>query len=52
MICIKKQRFYSCPAAKVRRQGPPSSPRAQACICMHSCGVLIKMWNKIKIDGI
>ena len=48
MICIKKQRFYSRPAAKVRHRGPPSSPRAQACICMHSRGVLIKKVEKDK----
>ena len=30
MICMKKvTRFSSCPRAKVRRQGPPGSARAQ-----------------------
>ena len=29
MICMKKVRFSSCPGAKVRRQGPLGSARAQ-----------------------
>ena len=31
MICMKKVRFSSHPRAKVRRQGPPGSARAQPC---------------------
>ena len=31
MICVKNLRFSSCPRAKVRRQGPPDSARAQPC---------------------
>ena len=31
MICMKKVRFSSRPRAKVRRQGPPGSARAQPC---------------------
>ena len=31
MICMKNQRFSSRPRAKVRRQGPPGSARAQPC---------------------
>lgn len=30
IICIKKLRFPSHPRAKVSRQGPPGSARAQA----------------------
>ena len=29
MICMKNLRFSSCPRAKVRRQRPPGSARAQ-----------------------
>ena len=32
MICMKKVRFVSRPRAKVRRQGPPGSARAQPCV--------------------
>ena len=31
MICMKNLRFSSHPRAKVRRQGPPGSARAQPC---------------------
>ena len=31
MICMKNLRFSSRPRAKVRRQGPPGSARAQPC---------------------
>ena len=31
MICLKNLRFSSRPRAKVRRQGPPGSARAQPC---------------------
>ena len=31
MICMKNVRFSSCPGAKVGRQGPPGSARAQPC---------------------
>ena len=33
MICKIKLRFSSHPRAKVRRQGPPGSARAQPCDC-------------------
>ena len=29
MICMKNRKFSSCPRAKVRRQGPPGSAKAQ-----------------------
>ena len=32
MICMKNMRFSSRPRARVRRQGPPGSARAQPCI--------------------
>ena len=32
MMCMKNMRFSSHPRAKVRRQGPPGSARAQPCI--------------------
>ena len=32
MICMKNLRFSICPSAKVRRQGPPGSARAQPCL--------------------
>ena len=33
MICMKNLRFSSRPRAKVRRQGPLGSARAQPCVC-------------------
>ena len=32
MICLKKLRFSSCPRAKIGRQGPLGSARAQPCL--------------------
>ena len=46
MICMQNLRFSSCPRAKVKRQGPPVSARAQRCCHKAGFHCIKQSWNK------